>query len=183
MAELGYIPAEIVGGESIWVAAENTAQSSSDIILSNYTPADGYTLVYNFSASTPFTVAAVANGGDTGWTLDVTGTQTLTLSPGRVPFAGIVTHTTTGRTFVVDQGGVVVLASPLRVSQWAAVVAAIDTAMLTVGTNPSGSISVDGMAMTYRTPADLISLRDYAARELRNDTGRRLPRRLLTRFV
>ena len=183
MQELGYIPASIVGGESIWIAEENTAQSREDIIIDGFVPSDGFTLAYQFAASTPFSVSASANGAGTGWTLDVTGAQTLTMKPGRVPFVGIITKTDGGRTFAVDSGGVVVIASPLRVSAWVAVLAAIDAAMLTVATRPNGSVSIDGMSVTYRGASDLISIRDYAQNQLNRDSGRRIPTRILTRFA
>jgi hypothetical protein len=183
MQELGYIPAQIVGGESIWIAAANTAQASQDIIIDGFTPADGYTLAYQFAADTPLSIAAVANGDNTGWTLDVTGTQTLTFTPGRMSFVGIVSHTTPARSHVVDSGGIYVNPSPMRVSAWKAVVAAIDAAMLSAAATPNGSITVDGMSVSYRGTSDLKSLRDYAVEQLRRDTGRRAPSRILTRFV
>jgi hypothetical protein len=183
MDELGYIPARIVGGESIWISAANTAQSSQDIIISGFTPAGGYTLAYQFAAATPFSVTAAANGANTGWTLDVTGVQTLTMKPGRVAFAGIITKTDGGRTFAVDSGGLVVIASPLRVSSWVAVLAAIDAAFLTVSTSPNGSVSIDGMSVSYRGASDLISIRNYAQERLNSDNGRRGPSRILSRFV
>jgi len=183
MQELGYIPASIVGGESIWIAAANVAQDRTDIIIDGFTPADGYTLAYQFAASTPVSVAAVANGDSTGWTLDVTGTVTLAWGPGRIPFVGIVTHTTPARSHVVDQGGVYVNPSPMRVSAWTAVVAAIDAAMLTAAATPNGSISIDGMSVSYRGVSDLTSLRNYASEQPRKDTGRHSPGRILTRFA
>ena len=183
MQELGFIPASILGGESIWVSASNSAQGATDITLDDYSPADGYTLSYSFQSSTPLTVAAVANGDDSGWTLDITGAQTLTLDPCRVPFVGMVTHTESGRTFAVDSGGIVVYASPLRSSSWSTVMTAIDAAMLTVSTNPNGSITVDGMTVTYKSSTDLIKLRDYAKQQYDKDIGRKFPRRILSRFV
>ena len=183
MRELGFIPAQIVGGESIWVADANTAQGREDIVLEDYTPADGYTLAYTFDAPTPLSVDADANGGNTGWTLDITGAQTLTLPPGRVPFVGMITHTSSGRTFAADRGGIVVEASPARTSDWTAVLTAIEAALLTVATNPHGNLSMDGMSVSYRGSSDLIALRDYAKREQGKDLGRRNPRRILTRFV
>jgi hypothetical protein len=183
MRELGYIPARIVGGESIWIAEANTAQDSEDIILDGFTPADGYTLAYQFAADTPISVDAVANGDNTGWTLNVTGTQTLTFTPGRVSFVGIVSHTTPARSHVVDSGGIYVNPSPMRVSAWKAVLTAIDAAMLTAAGTPNGSISVDGMSMSYRGVSDLKSLRDYAVEQLRRDTGRRAPSRILSEFT
>jgi len=183
MQELGYIPASIVGGESIWIAAANTAQASQDITIAGFTPADGYTLAYQFAADTPLSVTAAANGDNTGWTLNVTPAETLTFTPGRMSFVGIVSHSTPARSFIVDSGGVYVNPSPLRVSSWKAVVADIDAAMLTAAATPNGSISVDGMSVSYRGVSDLKSLRDYAVEQLRRDTGRRAPARILTRFT
>jgi hypothetical protein len=183
MQEKGYIPAQVTGGESIWIAADNTAQSSRDISFGNYSPENGYTLAYQFATNPPTAVDAQPTTDEKGWTLDVTGAATLSWNPGRIPFAGIVTHTATGRTFVVDQGGVYVNPSPLRVSSWQAVLAAIDAAMLTVGSEPNSSISVDGMSVSYRGANDLLRLRDYVEQQLRKDTGRTMPRRILSRYV
>jgi len=183
MSELGHIPASIVAGESIWIATANTGQASADITIDGYTPAAGYTLAYQFAATTPVSVAAVANNDQTGWTLDVSGAVTLTWGPGRVAFAGIVTHTATQRSAAIDSGGIMVTASPMRVSQWQAVVAAIDAAMLTVAAQPHGSISIGGMSASYRSADDLTRLRDYAVGRLRADTGLRMPSRILSRFT
>jgi hypothetical protein len=183
MIEQGYIPAQITGGESIWVSSENEAQSSSDIFFGAYSPENGYTLAYQFGTNPPTAVDATPTTDEKGWTLDVGGATTLAWNPGRIAFAGIVTHTSTGRTFVVDQGGVYVNASPLRVSSWQAVLDAIDAAMLTVGAQPNSSITVDGMTVSYRGANDLLRLRDYAEQQLRKDTGRRMPRRILSRYV
>jgi hypothetical protein len=182
MAELGYIPASITAGESVWIDADNTAQGASDIIIADYTPAGGYTLTYQFQSATPLSVVASANSENTGWTLDVTGAQTLTLDPGRVPFVGLVTHTATSRVFAVDSGGMVVNPSPAKTSAWAAVIAAVDAAMLTVATNPNGTVAVDGMTVTFKGASDLISLRDYAQRQYNKSIGRKAPRRILARF-
>jgi hypothetical protein len=183
MDELGYIPGGIVAGESIWISAENTAQGGEDIILADYSPADGYTLAYSFGAAEPITVAAAANGTNTGWTLDVTGAQTLTFGPGRVMYTGLVTHTATSRVFAVDQGGIKVTASPTLASSWTALIAAIDAAMLTVASNPSSSVSVDGMSVSYRGADDLIRLRRYASEQQQRDTGRASAGIIRTRFT
>lgn len=183
MDEKGFIPASVVGGESIWISAENTAQGRTDITFDGYTPNGGYTLAYQFGAEAPFSVSAASNGAGTGWTLDVSGVQTLTFKPGAVTFAGVVTHTESGRVFVVDGGIISVTASPLRVSSWAAVVAAIDAAMLTVSTTPNSSITVDGMSVSYRGSSDLINLREWCYQKLREDSGKRIPRRILTRYI
>lgn len=181
MEEKGFIPAGVTGGESIWISALNTAQNSTDLTFDGFKPSDGYTLAYQFAADTPVSVSGVASGD--GWTLDVSAATTLTWRPGRLAFVGIVTHTATGHTFVVDSGSISVTASPMRVSSWKAVVAACDAAMLTAASSPNGSISVDGMSVTYRGPQDLTRLRDYAAQQLKADTANRMPRKILTRFA
>jgi len=183
MTHLGYLPSRIVGGASIWIAAANTIQGAADIILSDYTPAAGYTLAYQFAAPSPITVAAAANGANTGWTLDVTGAQTLIWSPAAVPFAGIVTHTATSRTFAVDGGAVAVEGSPLRVSAWVAVLASVDAAIASYATSPHGSIAVDGMSVTYRSLQQLTDLRDYANYRLRQDSANRPKRIIRSRFT
>lgn len=181
MEEKGFIPASVTGGESIWISAANTAQNSVDITFTAFKPSDGYTLAYQFAADTPVSVSGVASGD--GWTLDVTPATTFTWKPGRMAFVGVVTHTATGRTFVVDGGSINVIASPLRVSSWKAVVAACDAAMLSVAASPNGSISVDGVNVSYRGTSDLTALREYAMRQLRADTENRIPRKILTRFA
>ena len=55
------------------VAAANPFGGGRDIILSGYSPATPATLSYHFQGATPLTIAAVANSGDTGWTLTVAG--------------------------------------------------------------------------------------------------------------
>lgn len=183
-SRLSYVPESIVGGESIWIAAANTTQIAADIILDSYTPAGGWSLSYSFYASTPLTVAAAANGGNTGWTLNVTGAQTLTLDPGRVRYAGYVSKTISSvvTTFCVDSGSLFVAASPLRESSWQAVLTSIDAAITTYAANPNGSIAVDGMAISYRSLDDLTRLRDYVAYRLKLDNGQRQKRVIRSRF-
>jgi hypothetical protein len=186
---LGVIPSRIVAGASLWVAAANTTQDSEDIIIDDYTPAGGYTLAYQFAAPTPLSVAAVANSGNTGWTLEVTGAQTLAWGAGRIPYVGIATIVVSAgppevtRTFPVDQGVILVDASPMRVSAWAAVVASCDAAIATYAANPNGSLSIEGMSVSYRSLSQLTDLRDYATYRLQQDTASR-PRRIIrTRFT
>ena len=183
MATLGYIPTSIICGESIWISAANTIQSGKDIILADYSPASGYTLAYQFASSTPLSVAAVANDDDSGWTLEVTGAQTLAWSPAVIAYAGIVTHTATGRTFSVDSGTITANASPLRVSSWVAVLATVDAAIASYASNPNGSFTVDGMSVSYRSMSDLIALRDYVSFRLSQDTASKSRRIIRTRFT
>ena len=182
MTNAGFLPHRIVGGESIWISAENTTQTATDITFTDYTPADGYTLSYQFAAPTPVTVVAVANSGDTGWTLDVTGAQTLSWVPAAITFAGIVTHTATGRTFAVDGGVVYVDSSPLRVSPWVEVLASVDAAIATYAANPNGSFTVDGMSVTYRSLKQLTDLRDYVNYRMQQDSADRPRRVIKSRF-
>jgi hypothetical protein len=179
----GHIPQSIVAGESIWIAAANTAQSRSDLTFTDYTPAGGYTLAYAFAATSPVSVAGAANGDNTGWTLEVTAAVTLTWRAGVINYAGYVTHTTSGRKFAVDAGSIAVTASPLATSQWTAIVAACDAAILSGATSGTISFSVDGMSVSYRQPSELMHLRDYARMMELQDKGDR-PRRIIrTRFT
>jgi len=183
MLNAGFLPSRIVGGESIWISAENAAQDGEDIILTDYTPAGGYTLAYQFAAATPIAVAASANTGNTGWTLTVTGAQTLLWRPGNIRFAGFVTHTASTRIFAVDEGAIGVTASPLATSEYSAVLAAIEAAILAYATNPQGSISIDGMSIGYGSLRELIDLRDVYKAEVDRQTGRRIKRVIRTRFA
>jgi hypothetical protein len=179
---LGYIPDSVVAGETIWTAAANT-KSKGDIILSDYTPAGGYTLAYQFAAATPISVAAVANGGNTGWTLELTAVQTLLWKAGTIRFTGYVTQTSGGRVFAVDAGTISVEPSPLATSAWTAVVAACDAAILAYAGNPNGSFNVDGLSISYRSLSQLTDLRSYAKTMADQETGNR-PRRIIrTRFT
>ena len=184
ITNLGHIPADIVSGETIWISAANTTQdTNADIVLADYTPAGGYTLAYKFAASTPISVAAAANGDDSGWTLEVTAAQTLLWKAGTIRFAGYVTHTSTGRIFAVDAGTIRVTASPMATSSWSAVVTACDAAIATYAANPHGSFSVDGMSVTYRSLSQLLDLRTYAQSMTEQETGTRGKRIIRTRFT
>lgn len=178
-SNLGYMPARIVGGETILRDADH----DGIITFTDYTPADGYSLAYQFAAETPFTVDGETSGD--GWTLEVTGAQTLILAPGGLPFVGMVTATVDGlaRSFAVDQGTIEVSASPLRISAWQAVLAQVDAAMAEYASNPNGSFSIDGMNVSYRSFPQLAHLRDYALMMLRKDTASRTPRIIRSRFA
>jgi hypothetical protein len=172
----GFIPDEIVAGESIWLSASNSTQSAEDITFADYTPAGGYTLAYDFAAAVPLTVSASPNGDNTGWSLEVTVAQTLLWKSGQLNFVGYVTHTATGRKFAVDAGYISVTASPLSTSQWTAVVAACDKALL-AGGGVSG-FNVASMNVQFKTTDEIIALRDYARTMERQETGNR-PRRII----
>ena len=174
----GFIPDDIVAGESIWLSASNSTQSAEDITFADYTPAGGYTLSYDFAAPAPLTVTASPNGDNTGWSLEVTAAQTLLWKSGQLNFSGCVTHAATGRKFAVDAGYISVTASPLSISQWTAVVAACDKALLEGGASAQSSFSVAGMSVTFKSTDDIIALRDYARAMERQETGNR-PRRII----
>jgi hypothetical protein len=181
-ANLGYMPASIVAGETIWIAAANTVQAATDIELADYLPAS-YSLAYQFAASTPITVNAVANTGGTGWTLEVTAAATLAWKAGVIHFAGYVTHTSSGRKYAVDAGAISVTASPLATSAWTAVVAACDAALLAGATSGIVSAGTDGLNFAYRSPSELINLRAYAQTMADQETGNRMRRIIRTRFT
>ena len=187
MTNQGFLPDRVVAGETIWIAAANTTQATNaDIILTDYLPAS-YNLAYQFAAATPISVSAVANGGGTGWTLEVTAAQTLVWKPGEIRFAGYVTAKTGGRVFAVDAGTIAVTASPLATSAWTAIVAACDAAILAqMGTGQtSGSFSVDGLSksFSYRSADELMTLRAYAKNMADLETGNRPKRIIRTRFT
>jgi len=183
MLNAGFLPDRIVAGESIWIASANSAQDGEDLIFTDYTPAGGYTLAYQFAASSPISVTAVANGDNTGWTLTVTGAQTLLWRPGVIRFAGLVTHTASTRIFAVDEGAIAVTASPMATSEYAAVLAAIEAAILNYATNPRSSFSVDGMSVNYGSLKELIDLRAVYKAEVASQTGKRIKRIIRTRFT
>jgi len=183
MLNAGLLPIRIVAGESIWLSAANSAQDGEDLIFTDYTPAGGYTLAYQFAAAAPISVTAVANADNTGWTLTVTGAQTLLWRPGVIRFAGLVTHTASARIFAVDAGAIAVTASPLATSEYAAVLTAIEAAILNYATNPQSSISMDGMAISYGSLKELLDLRAVYKAEVANQTGKRIKRIIRTRFT
>jgi uncharacterized protein (UPF0264 family) len=185
MENKGFLPSRVQAGETVWVAAANTAQSRVDIVIDGFTPAT-HTLAYQFAASTPITVSAVTNGS-TGWTLEVSATATLAWKPGTIRFAAYATAIVGARVFAVDAGTISVDASPLATSAWSAVVSACDAAMLTqAGTGEqSGSFSIDGISksFTYRSAQDLITLRAYAQNMVEQETAGRMPRVIRSRFT
>jgi hypothetical protein len=187
MTNQGFLPDRIVAGETMWIAAANTTQTTNaDISITNYLPAS-YALAYQFAAATPISVSGVANGAGTGWTLEVTATQTLAWKPGAIRFAGYVTAKTGGRVFAVDAGTIAVTASPLATSQWTAVVTACDAAILAqmATGQTSGSFSVDGLSQsfTYRSADELIRLRSYAKNMADQETSNRPIRIIRSRFT
>jgi len=171
-----------VAGETIWLSADNTVQGTSDITFAGYTPAGGYTLAYHFAGTTPVTVDAEANAGNTGWTLTVSAAETLTWKAGVVRFAAYVTHTASGRVFSVEGGQIAVIASPLATSSYSAALTACDAAISDYAANPHGSFSIDGMNVSYRSMDDLKKLREYLKSLIAEELGNRPIRIIRTRF-
>lgn len=154
---LSILPYSVVAGESISLSIPSTTVS-------------GYTLSYQFSASTPITVACVASG-TTAWTLTVISAQTLVWKRGQVRFAGMLTNTSTGVVTCIDSGVITVEASPLATSQYTAFVTAIDAAILTFGSNPNKRVSLGAMSVEYKTLDDLLGLRAWAQGMANSETG------------
>ena len=173
MDRLNHMPTSLIAGESV---------DTADIILAGYSPASGWGLSYQFAAAVPVAVAAVANEADTGWDISISAVTSLAFGSGSISYVGMATHTD-GRAAAVDAGVIAVTPSPMRVSQWAAVVAAIDAAMLDGGSKTEGSISIDGMSTSYKNFSELITLREYALQQLRKDAVYK-PRRIIqSRFT
>lgn len=183
MAKLAIIPADIRGGESLWISASNP-DYPQDIIVYGSLP-DTHNLSYTFSTgiSLPLTVEGLPNGDGTGWTLELTPAQTLAFTPGPVRYTGQVTNKDTGRVKIVDEGTLFVMSSPARASHWGAVVQSIDAAIADYASNPNGRITMGDMSVSYRSIDELIRLREYAIHMLQADSGRS-PRRIIrTRFT
>ncbi len=178
----GFIPDRVIAGETIWIAAANTVQSGQDIILTDYSPAGGDSLVYQFSADTPISVTAIPNGDDSGWTLEVTGAQTLLWDAGDIRFVGLVTDSDS-RSFAIDSGTIEVTASPMATSDYAAALTAIEAAISDYASNPHGSFTLDGMQVTYRALKDLLGLRAFYRAQVARETGKRTKRIIRTRFT
>ena len=183
MQNAGFLPSRIVAGETLWIAAANTAQGLPDITFTGYTPAGGYTLAYQFAGTTPAAVAAVANGTNTGWTLTVTAAETLTWKAGAVRFVAYVTETATDNVYAVDSGTIAVTASPLATSSYTAALTACDTAIADYAANPHGSFAIDGMNVTYRSFDQLMKLRNYLKSLIAEELGNRPIRIIRTRFT
>jgi hypothetical protein len=128
-------------------------------------------------------VAAAANTGGTGWTLDVTGAQTLAWRTGNLRYTAYATHKTTARLTVVDAGLIAVTASPMATSPWTAVVAACDAALLSGTASGVISFGVDGISQTYSSRDQLISMRNNAREKELRDTGNHPARIVRARFT
>ena len=181
-ANLGFLPATLVAGETIWISSANTDQDKTDITISGFTPPD-YKLTYEFAASTPLSVEAEANGDNSGWTLTVTSAQTLTFGAGLLRYVGYLTNTTNDTKWAVDAGVISVAPSPLATSAWQDVVTACDAAILNNAGSGVLSLSVEGFSVTYKTTEELRRLRAYAQSMADRELGRHTPRIIRARFT
>jgi hypothetical protein len=174
------MPSRLTGGESI---IRSTATGNA-LTFSGYTPADGWALVYQFAAETPIEITGEPTDDNAGWDIEVSGSQTFLFQPGLLAYSAFAQKTVgdSERSFLVDQGRIDVTANPMRVSQWKAVLSAIDAAIAEYATTPQGSVTVDGMSVSYRSMSDLTKMRSYVQEMLRRDTSNRLPKRILSRF-
>lgn len=182
---LGFLPASVIAGQTIFVSASNSVDdwAGDDIVIDGISPAGGYTLVYSFAAPTPISVTAAANGANTGWTLTVTAAQTLLWTAGKITFAALATHTASTKVYAVDSGSISVTASPLAVSQYAAALTAIETAIATFATDPQRSFTLGAMSISYSSLQELIDLRTFYRAEVARETGKRTKRIIRARFT
>lgn len=158
MAELHILPTSIIAGESITATITGLDVS-------------GFSLSYQFSATTPFSVDCVANGDS--WELTVTPAQTLTMKAGIVRFAALLTNTTEGTTQAVDYGTLAVAASPLTVSQYEAALVAVDAAILGFAGNVNKRLSLGTMSVEYRSLDELLNLRYFYVNEIAKEKSGR----------
>ncbi|MFA5264849.1 MAG: hypothetical protein WC378_13580 [Opitutaceae bacterium] len=184
-SNLGFLPAAVIAGETIYVAADNSvnAWAGNDIIIPGITPAGGYTLAYSFSAATPITVNAAANGANTGWTLTVTAAQTLVWRAGTIRFTALATLADPARVYAVDSGAIKVTASPLTVSQYQAALTAVEAAIASFGTTNKRSIQQGDMSITYNSIQELLDLREFYRGEIARETSSRQKRIIRSRFT
>ena len=182
METLGFVPRKVTAGETVWIASANTDQSRTDITISNHSPADGDSLAYQFAAPTPVEVAAVANAANTGWTLTISAAQTLLWTSRTVGYTGMITDSDS-RVFKVDSGLIEVAPSPLRVSQYAAALTAIETAISNFASNPEKSFTLGDFSVSYGSVDELLKLRDFYKSEVAKETANRTKRIIRTRFT
>jgi hypothetical protein len=166
MEQLGILPVEIVGGESITKVISIDGRSS----------ADGWALKYVFSDKD--TTQVTCTSGDAGaFNLFVPFDITVKWPGGVIRFVAYVSKDTT--TEAVDAGGISVTASPLAPKSWAqAALDAVEAVIAGVASSAQASMSIDGIAITQRSPEQLIELRNWLRAEARL-AGANRPRRII----
>jgi len=184
-SQLGYIPANVTAGETIYISADNATQTdrNNDIILDDYSPADSWTLYYDFAADTPITVTGVANDDNDGWELTVTSAQTLLWKAGLMSFSARVVNSDSSLTIVVDDGTISVKASPLAVSSYKTALTKIDAAIADYAQNPMSSFSLGDQTISYRSLQELLDLRYYYKYLVELETARRPKRIIRSRYA
>jgi hypothetical protein len=164
------MPTTLTAGESLSVTFSN----------SDYSPDNGWALVYRFSGPVPFQVSGVDNDAG-GFTVALTAAQTAVLPAGAVVFDALATK---GADVVaVDRGRILIHASPLTVSQWQATLTAVESLIATWGTNDQRSVSMGDMSVSFRSLDELLNLRAFCIRQIARDTGRKLPQIIRSRFT
>ncbi len=159
-----HLPSQITAGESINI---------DRIRLPGYTPGAGWTVTFYFASQDTLAVEAEPTSDNQAWSLNVSSDQTLTLDTGRISYAAIAKKDEIA--IRVAAGTLLNLPSPLKPSQWQKVIREVDKAILNFASSPTGSITIDGMSMTYRSMAELTRIREYAAEKLMADNGQSRP--------
>lgn len=166
MEQLGILPVAIVGGESISAIIKITDRSS----------ADGWTLTYCFSDNATTQVACTA-GSNGVFNLLIPSSTTVKWPGGVVRFVAYVAKDDASE--AVDAGGISITASPLAPKSWAqAALDAVEAVIAGVATSAQSSMSIDGIAVTQRSPEQLIELRNWLRAEARLAEANR-PRRII----
>ncbi len=171
MARATEMPTTLTAGETI----------AADLTISDYSPADGYTISFRFGGAVPFAVAGVSALEGAAWALDVTGAATATMGRGRVAWDALATKDDVST--VAASGVITVTASPLTVSRYVATLAAVEKAIANYATSTKRSFSVDGISTTYRDLDELLKLRAFLKREIAQESGARRSSVILTRFL
>lgn len=166
------MPATLTAGESI----------AATITLDGHAPDDGYTATWRFAAPIPISVSGVSAGDGAAWSLTVTPAQTLLFRRGSLAWDVLVQKDEAAT--VADRGTVIVYPSPLAVSQYAAALAAVESAIAAYGANSKRSFSIGDMSVSYRSLQELIDLRGYYKREIARETTAASAARIIrTRFT
>jgi len=159
---LNIMPDQVTAGESLAVK----------VVLTDQTPAGGWSLAYRFAASNPITATGTVDGD--GWMITLSPAQTITLTPGPMLFDAIASKADIA--IAVDRGTILVLSSPAAVPKWKTILDSIDAAIAGYASNPNRSIGMGDMQVTYRSLEELKNLRAYAVSMLRKETGTAKPR-------
>ena len=151
---LELLPGRIHGGETIKVS----------ITISGYIPAT-HTLSYHFAAAVATTVPATENG--LGWTLTVPADTTVQWGSGHVPFVGMATAKDTDAIVTaVDEGRILVTASPAFTAWANTALVAIEAAILDRATDAQSNMAIGDMSIGHMRVDELIKMRDWLKSEV-----------------